>query len=539
MKYKTQTISLYYLIRDNGYNRIVDIIDTIEGEEYYFTEILKARIHAQIGKLELAQWIIDSLLPEIFDKNKSREIFCALVTQTYIYWRSGDFSNFKLYLEESKKSYDAIHNKNAFCVQWAVSLMYNLIGNFYWDYGNNDDLVLENYLKSYRIRADLGNKEDLAASMNNIGIAYFRKGDLDRSLKFYENSLQLNDEIQNPASSAAVLLNIGEIHFKRGKLAQALHFLRMSLRELEKTEDLQNIAIRHHYIGQVLAIKGEVRTALKHLQHSIQVFERSENRLQYVTSLIRLSQIEIELGRRSDAKVHLLVALDVFEQWNNDIQLSDIFLMLISICVDEDNNKLAMKYCNRLKILSEQSENELVKLRYALARSKHEKSLKRFRNKVTAQVLLKELIVEDKIDYSIILEAKVQYCDLIIDEYRVFPTPELEKQCNGIISEIYAFGQDEDSYLFMVQAMLLIAKFERIKGNIEKAYDLLGIAAFFAEENELRRIELLIQHEEKLINEMFKISKDISHKINREAMSRKNTLEYLHEVSDFIRKYSD
>ena len=66
------------------------------------------------------------------------------------------------------------------------------------------------YRKSLKIREEIGYKEGIAYSLNNIGGLYENQGDIPKSLGYYHKSLKIFKEIGYKDGVTLSLNNIGK-----------------------------------------------------------------------------------------------------------------------------------------------------------------------------------------------------------------------------------------------------------------------------------------------------------------------------------------
>ena len=91
---------------------------------------------------------------------------------------------------------------------------------------------MDYYLRSIRINEELGNKAGIASSLNNIGIIYKIQGNYDqvhpverdslfnRAMDYYLKSLRIKEELGNKAGIASSLNNIAIIYYSQAELQQ-------------------------------------------------------------------------------------------------------------------------------------------------------------------------------------------------------------------------------------------------------------------------------------------------------------------------------
>jgi len=103
-----------------------------------------------------------------------------------------------------------------------------LLGSTYLDMGDYDR-AMEIYTPALKQAEEIGDKEGMGVSLNNIGIVHFNKGDYDKALDYYERSLVISEEIGNKRGMGYSLNNIGIVHSDKGDLDRAEEYLEKSL----------------------------------------------------------------------------------------------------------------------------------------------------------------------------------------------------------------------------------------------------------------------------------------------------------------------
>jgi tetratricopeptide (TPR) repeat protein len=103
--------------------------------------------------------------------------------------------------------------------------------------------------ESLAIRKELGDKQGMAAAINNLGTVAVEQGDYASARAFFEESLALNRELGNRAREALNLNNLGSVAMEQGDYASARAFFEEALalnREVGKrafeADSLDNLA---------------------------------------------------------------------------------------------------------------------------------------------------------------------------------------------------------------------------------------------------------------------------------------------------------
>lgn len=145
------------------------------------------------------------------------------------YWEIGVYSKLFEYAQQnlqlSQKSEE----------QYAIARAHLVMGLAYGENGHLNAAIAE-YEKSAHFAHNLTEplkSRLLSSAFNNIGENYRLKGELDRSLVYYQKSLELDENGSDLQAKATVLHNIGLIYAEKGEKEKSLKYLLKSL-EIER-----------------------------------------------------------------------------------------------------------------------------------------------------------------------------------------------------------------------------------------------------------------------------------------------------------------
>ncbi len=104
-----------------------------------------------------------------------------------------------------------------------MSKCYNNIGIVYKEQGSNDKVhpvkrdslfnrANEYYLKSLKIREELGDKNGIANCYNNIGIVCNEQGSYNKAIEYYLKALKIKEELGDKNGIAAIYNNIADLN---------------------------------------------------------------------------------------------------------------------------------------------------------------------------------------------------------------------------------------------------------------------------------------------------------------------------------------
>ena len=137
-----------------------------------------------------------------------------------------------------------VGNKNdiAYCL--------NNIGIIYW-YLENYDKSLEYYLESLKINEEIGNKYGITGSKKNIGGIYLKLNNFDKSLEYFIEGLKLAKEIKAKDLIQSFYASLYELFFRNENYQEALEYHRLysaikdSIFTVENSEKIAEMQIKY------------------------------------------------------------------------------------------------------------------------------------------------------------------------------------------------------------------------------------------------------------------------------------------------------
>ena len=147
-----------------------------------------------------------------------------------------------------------------------------LLGLTYSDMGDNDE-AMEIFITALEQAEELGDKNGIGASLNNIGIVHWNKGDYEKALEYYDRALEQAEELGNKNGMGGTLVNIGLVHINKGDYDKALEYYSRSLTIREEIGDKRGMGLVLPNIGNVHYYKGDYNKALEYYSRSLAIQE--------------------------------------------------------------------------------------------------------------------------------------------------------------------------------------------------------------------------------------------------------------------------
>jgi serine phosphatase RsbU (regulator of sigma subunit)/TPR repeat protein len=229
---------------------------------------------------------------------------------SYLVNIKGDLSKAIAYQHKSLEIDKEIGNKNG------IAAGLNNIGILYQDQGDIPK-ALDYFHKSLKIVEEIGIQKGIATSINNIGNVYEGQEDLPKALAYYHKSLKIREEMGYEKGIAGSLHSIGTINKKQGDLPKALAYFHKSLKIGKEIGDKNGVANSLYSIGVIYGIQEDIPKALAYAHKSLKIHEEIGDKGNRVYSIIHIGVLELQKGSNNGiaaAKQHFLKALKIAQE---------------------------------------------------------------------------------------------------------------------------------------------------------------------------------------------------------------------------------
>jgi tetratricopeptide (TPR) repeat protein len=179
------------------------------------------------------------------------------------------------------------------------------------------DKAEERHGKALAIQEEIGNRRGQAHDLGNLGLVYFHRGEMDKAEEHHKKALAVAEEVGDRHVQANQLGNLGLVYFHRGEMDKAEEHLKMALANQEEIGDRSGQANQLGNLGLVYASRGDLDKAEEHHKKSVAILEEIGNRLGQAQVLGNLGNV---YGGRSDldkAEEYYNKALAIHEEIGN------------------------------------------------------------------------------------------------------------------------------------------------------------------------------------------------------------------------------
>jgi predicted ATPase len=201
---------------------------------------------------------------------------------------------------------------------------FNNIGSAYFRKGEIER-ALEHLKKGLEIQKKIGDQKGLIKSNRRIGNVYVDRAEFDRALTHYGNSLKIAKKRSTLQEILMSLSNIGIIYRYKGAYDTALEYLEKSLEIANKIGNPFGTAMELNCIGGIYLSKEEYERALDCFEQSLGIMEKIGSQ-QYIShSLIKVAYTYVMKGEYQKAFEHLKKASEIQKKVDNPWVMMELY----------------------------------------------------------------------------------------------------------------------------------------------------------------------------------------------------------------------
>ena len=312
----------------------------------------------------------------------------------------------------------------------------------------------------------------LAETVLRIGITFYRKGEHDTALEYYQRSLAIYEKLEHNAGISSVFLNIGFIYHHKGEWDTMAEYYHQSLTFAEASGVPSLIADALRYVGYAHTNKFKLDTAIRYLQRALVITESIGDKKGSWDSNNLIGWAYYMKGEFDQALDYFQRSLTFATIFQGNNALARSFYSLILVALSRQDLVQAKTYLNDLQNIAAQApENKHIQFRSHLMEALVSKQSPRMVDKAHALTLLKQLVAEEnfKWRWDLTMHGLLNLCDLLIYEARASGEGAAWEEGKALLQQFYTRAHDKKLVQYMAEALLLQAKFALIDGNLQQA----------------------------------------------------------------------
>ena len=194
---------------------------------------------------------------------------------------------------------------------------------------------------------EIGDKKGIAASYNNLGVAYRNQGALDNALEYYMMSLKLYEELSNKEGIATLKNNIATIYSMKKDYGQAMKYLEESYAEFVALDDKNKIIGSKNNLGNLNLDLQLYEKAMKNYSEAYQL--SLKNGIKFADPVNNIGNIYFRQGNYQKAIENYQQALEIERENNNRLGIINTLTNIGVAYVNAGQPGPAQKYLSEAK----------------------------------------------------------------------------------------------------------------------------------------------------------------------------------------------
>jgi tetratricopeptide (TPR) repeat protein len=355
--------------------------------------------------------------------------------------------------------------------------------------------ALETVSKSLLIFEELKDEASLATVYHRMGYIYKHSGNQEKALENYLKSKMIYDRKNLVHDKAKAILDISGINRDMGEYDVSLKNLKEYYKIKEEHDDQYAIAIAYYETGNIYSLKGVLDKAEENFKKALPIaieHDRLETLSNVYYALGNLSQ---QKGDLESSSKYFLQSLQLREQIKKVYLVSYSLKSLIQINLDLKLNKIAEGFLKKLSALSKETENQNIKQLFRLSEASYLKRTGTEREIQKSAVFFEQLAKEEVIDYMITIESLLNLTEILIWEMSKTGVEHLITEVGEHLDKLEEIAQRQNSFVLLIEVMLLQAEFSLVELKVEEAQDILTEALEIAEEKGIIKLAIKISNE--------------------------------------------
>ncbi len=176
------------------------------------------------------------------------------------------------------------------------------------------------------LATEIDDQRGMAASCNNLGVAYRNQGALDKALEYYLTSLRIYTTLANNEGIAIAKNNIANIYLLKKDYGQAMRYLEESYNLIRELGDPVKIIGSMNNLGN---LHSDIQMYEKAEKFYLDAYELSKkNGLRFSDPLINLGNMQFRQGNYQRAVAYYEDALAIERENNNKLAILNILTNL-------------------------------------------------------------------------------------------------------------------------------------------------------------------------------------------------------------------
>ena len=253
----------------------------------------------------------------------------------------------------------------------------NNLGVAYRNQGALDEAI-ENYIRSLELYTGISNAEGIATTKNNIANIYSMKKDFAQALKYFEESHKEFVTLGNAEKIIGSLNNLGNLHSDLQLYDQAMNYYTEAWSMSEKSESPFPDPLMN--MGNLFYKQGNSQRAVEYYERALTIVRTQDNAIGELALLANIGEAYSKANQSIQAQRYLDQAMAMADKLQASVYVPQILKSMATNYSRQGKMKEAyetfLDYDNaREKIYSEESSRRIAQMNVAIQLRDKEKEL--------------------------------------------------------------------------------------------------------------------------------------------------------------------
>lgn len=193
---------------------------------------------------------------------------------------------------------------------------YSNIGVVYYQKGDIER-SLEFLIKGLKVQEEIGEKQEISNSLNSIGAIYFNSGKSDLALEYFLKGLKIAREINSKEVIAFALGNLGAVYENLGQTKLALDYYYEALKKQEEEKNKAGVGSNLNNIAAIFLKQGDFEKALEYFGKSMKAREEADDKRGVAQCLNNLGTVYLKSKKEEKALEYFIKSRKKYEEINH------------------------------------------------------------------------------------------------------------------------------------------------------------------------------------------------------------------------------
>lgn len=223
-----------------------------------------------------------------------------------------------------------------------------LLGNigYFYDHLDQKVLAIDYYEQALQLARDLGDREEIAANLSNIGQLKTLQGNYEEAIQYMEEALAIDRELGDESVIATDLNTLGRLYESWGMYEKAIDYLEQALAIDERLGREDRMAIRYNSMGLVYKGWKKYDMALESFQKALEIDRKLDNAERVALRCSNIGSTYLAMGKANKAIEFLTPGLAYFQERDMTSYLASGYLDMGRAYLLLNNYSRAEEYLN-------------------------------------------------------------------------------------------------------------------------------------------------------------------------------------------------